>query len=145
MPCLSFAMGMGGIALNEMASLTGVWQGFFSYPRALGPVQFTATLIETQSWLTGTTHEPMDVGPNKGETIYATLTGSREGTSVVFDKTYDGSGGRTYTIRYEGTLSEDGVEIEGRWIVHASWAGRFLMIRSGHMAPAAKVAALAKA
>ncbi|HUO92830.1 MAG TPA: hypothetical protein VMU22_07905 [Rhizomicrobium sp.] len=126
-------------------SLTGVWQGFYSYPRALAPVQFTATLIESQSWLTGTTHEPMDVGPNKGETIYATLSGSRDGMSVTFDKTYDGSGGRTHTIHYEGTLSEDGTEIEGRWIIRASWAGRFLMIRSGRTVPAEKVAALAKA
>ena len=127
------------------ATLTGVWQGFFSYPRALAPVQFTATLIESGRWLTGTTHEPMDVGPHTGETLYATLSGSRDGTSVIFDKTYDGSGGQTHTIHYEGTLSEDSAEIEGRWIIHASWSGRFLMIRSGHKVPAAKVAALAKA
>ena len=59
--------------------------------------------------------------------------------------TYDGSGGRTHTIRYDGTLSEDGGEIEGRWIIQANWAGRFLMIRSGRAVPAEKVAALAKA
>ena len=137
-------MGIGGSNLNT-ESLTGVWQGFFSYPRALGPVQFTATLIETGGWITGTTHEPCDIGEHQGETLYATLSGSRDGTSVTFDKTYDGSGGRTHTIRYEGTLSDDGIEIEGRWIIRASWAGRFLMIRSGHTVPAAKVKALAKA
>jgi hypothetical protein len=133
-----------GASNLKTESLTGIWQGFFSYPRAMGPVQFTATLIETQHWLTGMTHEPMDVGPNKGETIYATLSGSRDGTSVVFDKTYDGSGGRTHTIHYEGTLSDDGIEIEGRWIIRASRVGRFLMIRSGHTAPAEKVVSLAK-
>jgi hypothetical protein len=130
--------------VNARETLTGLWQGFFSYPRALGPVQFTATLIETQSWLTGTTHELMDVGPHKGETILATLSGSRDGTSIVFDKTYDGSGGQTHTIHYEGTLSEDGTEVEGRWIITASWAGRFLMIRSGHKVPAEKIAELAR-
>ena len=106
----------GGSNLNT-ESLTGVWQGFFSYPRALGPVQFTATLIETGSWITGTTHEPCDIGEHQGETLYATLSGSRDGTSVTFDKTYDGSGGRTHTIHYEGMLSEDGIEVEGRWII----------------------------
>jgi len=137
--------GKWGIFVNSHETLTGVWQGFFSYPRALGPVEFTATLIESGSWLTGTTHEPMDVGPSAGQTIYATLSGSRDGTSVVFDKTYDGTGGRTHTIHYEGTLREDGAEIEGRWIIAASWSGRFLMIRSGRTVPAEKVAALAKA
>jgi hypothetical protein len=135
----------GGNNLDTAESLTGVWQGFFSYPRALGPVQFTATLIETQSALSGTTHEPCDVGPHKGETLFAVLSGHRDGSSVVFDKTYDGSGGRTHTIRYDGTISDDGGEIEGRWMIRANWAGRFLMIRSGRTVPAEKVKALAKA
>jgi len=131
--------------MSENANLTGVWQGFFSYPRALEPVQFTATLIETQSFLTGTTHEPCDVGRHIGETLYATLSGRREGASVVFDKTYDGSGGRNHTIHYDGSISDDGTEIEGRWTIPSSWSGRFLMVRSGHTAPAEKIEALARA
>lgn len=121
-----------------------MWQGFFSYPRALHPVPFTATLIETVSSFGGTTHEPCDIGRHKGKTLFATLSGNRNGTLIAFNKTYDGSGGRTHTIRYGGTLSGDGAEIEGRWIITTSWAGRFLMVRSGRTVPAEKVKALAR-
>jgi beta-glucanase (GH16 family) len=127
------------------ANLTGVWNGFFSYPRLLEPVTFTATLIETQSWVSGSTHEPCTVGKHIGQTLYATLLGTRTGNAVTFKKTYDGTSDRYHTVNYEGTIVEDGTEIEGRWIVRVTWSGRFLMVRSGHTVPAAKVKALARA
>ena len=33
-------------------------------------------------------------------------------------------------VHYEGAISEDFTEIEGRWSIHQNWAGKFLMIRS---------------
>jgi hypothetical protein len=45
-------------------------------------------------------------------------------------KTYDGANPHYVRVAYEGTLSTDGTEIEGRWIVPGSWSGKFLMIRS---------------
>jgi hypothetical protein len=39
-------------------NLTGVWQGFYTYPGGIGSVAFGATLIETGSTLSGSTHEP---------------------------------------------------------------------------------------
>jgi hypothetical protein len=126
------------------ANLTGVWNGFFSYPRLLEPVTFTATLIETQSWVSGSTHEPCTVGKHIGQTLYATLLGTRTGNAVTFKKTYDGTSDRYHIVNYEGTIAGDGTEIEGQWIIRVTWSGRFLMVRSGHAVPVAKVKALAR-
>ena len=116
----------GSIAQN----LTGVWHGLYSYPIARAPVSFVATLIESASAVSGTTHEPCAFGGSPNEVLYATLLGSREDRAVAFVKTYDGANPHYRTVTYEGTLSPDGTEIEGRWIVPGNWSGKFLMIRS---------------
>jgi hypothetical protein len=43
-------------------SLTGIWHGIYSYPIARAPVSFVATLIETASAVSGTTHELCTIG-----------------------------------------------------------------------------------
>jgi hypothetical protein len=110
-------------------SLTGIWHGIYSYPIARAPVSFVATLIETASAVSGTTHEPCTIGggPN---ILYATLQGSRQDSAVAFVKSYDGANPHFGTVAYEGTLSPDGTEVEGRWTVAGNWSGKFLMIRS---------------
>lgn len=108
-------------------NLTGVWHGLYSYPHNRPAVSFVATLIECGSALSGTTHEPYGSG---GRMLYATLLGHRRDRTVTFVKTYDGDNPHYGRVAYEGTLSADGTEIEGRWIVPGDWSGRFLMIRS---------------
>jgi hypothetical protein len=110
-------------------NLTGIWYGLYSYPYGRTPVSFVATLIEAGHTLSGTTHEPYD-GGDPNETLYATLEGRRHDTAIAFVKTYDGGKPRYGRVVYEGTLSADGTEIEGRWIVPGSWSGKFLMTRS---------------
>jgi hypothetical protein len=110
-------------------SLTGVWHGLYSYPSGRAPVSFVATLIEAGSTVTGATHEPCGMGGPPSETLYATLLGRRHDSAVTFEKTYDGANPHYGRVAYEGTLSADGTEIEGRWIVRGSWSGKFLMIR----------------
>lgn len=124
---------MTGIPHPAAQSLTGVWHGIYTYPRGDG-VSFVATLIETASAVTGTIHEPCATSP--GDTLFATLAGGRADSAVAFVKTYDGSNPSYRVVEYEGTLSGDGCEIEGRWIVPGSWSGRFLMIRPHTMTAA---------
>ena len=112
------------------SNVTGVWQGFYTYPGGLGSVGFGATLIEVGSTVTGSTHEPCIFGDCIVDTLYATLDGTREGATISFVKTYDGRGGWTHSVHYAGTLTDDHSEIEGSWIVPGEWSGRFLMIRS---------------
>ena len=71
------------------------------------------------------------MGPRAGETVLAILSGKRDGFSVAFTKTYEGPQKPNHSVQYEGTLTEDFLEIEGRWFIPGNWAGRFLMIRSG--------------
>ena len=109
-------------------NLTGIWHGIYSYPIARAPVSFVATLIETASAVSGTTHELCTIGGSPNETLYATLLGSRQ-PAVSFVNPMTAPTAVRHRA-YEGTLSPDGIEIEGRWTVPGNWSGKFLMIRS---------------
>jgi hypothetical protein len=117
--------------VTDERNLTGVWHGLYTYPQQRS-VSFVATLIETERWLSGSTHEPCVYGERPGATLLATVAGSRSGSAVTFVKTYDRNAGESFGIvNYEGTLSGDATEIEGRWSIPGVWSGKFLMIRSG--------------
>jgi len=94
-------------------NLTGIWNGLYTYPSGKSTA-FVATLIESGSSLSGTTHEP----GHFGSTAYATLAGSRQESAVSFVKKYDKH--RLFyanPVVYEGTLNGDATEIEGRWTI----------------------------
>jgi hypothetical protein len=111
-------------------SLTGVWNGLYTYSTGLS-VSFVATLIDSGSVLSGTTHEPNVLGSTPGGTLYALLAGGRQGGAVSFVKTYDEDGPRLYyPIHYQGVLNGDATEIEGRWRIGDGTTGKFLMVRS---------------
>ena len=110
--------------------LTGIWHGLYSYPHNRPAVSFVATLIQSGSTISGTTHERCGSGGRASQWLYATLLGRRHDKAVAFVKTYDGDNPHYGCVAYEGTLSADGTEIEGRWVVPGNWSGRFLMIRS---------------
>lgn len=110
-------------------NLTGVWHGLYSYPHKRPAVSFVATLIESGTSLSGTTHERCGGFGGDDQMLYATLLGRRHDHAVAFVKTYDGANPHYGCVAYEGTLSADGTEIEGRWVVPGSWSGKFLMIR----------------
>jgi len=117
--------------VSPQINLTGVWHGLYTYPRHLQRVLFDATLIESGQWLSGSTHEICATGPHRGEMLYATLLGERSGSLVTFRKTYDGRvPNYSHSIDYEGAISSDASEIEGRWKITSTWSGKFLMIRS---------------
>jgi hypothetical protein len=127
-------------------SLTGIWQGIYSYPPGTLPaVSFTATLIEAGRSLSGSVHEPCTMGGKPGETLFFTLSGSRRGTAVDLVKSYHGANRYYGTILYAGTVNDDATEIEGRWAIPGDWSGRFLMTRSGDQPRAAAESAGAEA
>src|SRR5258708_459218 len=98
---------------TDAESLTGVWQGLYTYPVGLS-VSFVATLIESGRTLSGSIHEPRVFGIGAGETLYATLLGSRTGSAISFVKTYQGAGSSYGSVEYEGKLNGQATEIEGR-------------------------------
>ena len=111
-------------------SLTGVWNGLYSYPRDLDPVGFVAILIESGTSVSGTTHEP---GGSLGISglACASLAGRRTASTVTLTKAYDRGTGIPHIVHYDGRINEDATEIEGRWRVPGDWSGKFLMIRAG--------------
>ena len=110
-------------------NLTGIWQGLYSYPEAFDPVSFTATLIESGKWVSGSIHETAMDEDYIPVDVYATLMGSRVNRQVAFTKTYDGTSDWSHAVRYEGVLNDDFTELEGRWSIPGVWSGKFLMIR----------------
>jgi hypothetical protein len=110
--------------------LSGNWDGLYSYPGDLAPVSFVADLKETGGWLTGATRETATNGSAVGQILSATLQGRRSGSAVKFLKLYDGSAPGYDSVAYEGAVSADGTEIDGRWTAIGNWSGTFLMIRS---------------
>jgi hypothetical protein len=114
--------------------LTGVWHGLYSYDLAIAPVYFVATIMSGRGWINGTSHEAANEIAGQALTLFAALEGSLAGTAVTFVKTYDGTGGWSHSVPYSGTLSPEGLEIEGTWEIkeagYMTTTGRFLMIRS---------------
>lgn len=113
------------------ASLTGIWQGLYSYSDGREDAPFVATLMELGGAISGTTHEPCPTGESSCGLAFAEISGRRQGRTVTFAKTYDGTGGLSHTVLYEGALSSDGTEIEGVWKMPGDRTGRFMMIRGG--------------
>jgi hypothetical protein len=110
-------------------NLTGVWQGLYSYPAAVAPVPFTATVLESGAWVSGAVHEVAYDEYGVAE-VFSTLLGKRAGARLTFTKTYDGAAGWEHDVFYAGKLSVDGSEVEGTWTLPGEFSGRFLMIRS---------------
>jgi hypothetical protein len=111
-------------------SLTGVWQGLYSYPGQGEPVSFVATLIETGSFVCGTTHETCSVTDASKQNLHAMISGVRHDASVTFTKSYDGTAGWKHKVEYDGALNSEASEVEGRWNIDGILAGRFMMIRN---------------
>lgn len=109
--------------------LTGIWQGLYTYGGLGHDVGFTATLLESGGAVFGTTHEFDPVlAPTS---LDASISGNRAGQRVSFTKVYEAEGDTFYPVAYEGILSGDGTEVEGRWAISGAGAlsGRFLMSR----------------
>ena len=129
---------MTGPGDADATNLTGVWHGLYTYADRPGSISFVATLIEARSHFTGSTHEPRMSRDAPSETLYATLHGHRQDRAVAFVKTYDPISPRYGTVQYDGTLSDDGTEVEGRWRLPSGRSGKFMMIRSSR-SPAAHI------
>jgi hypothetical protein len=117
------------MAIATKTNLTGIWQGLYSYPQTRAPVSFTATLLESGAWLSGSVHETTQDEWGDWFEACSTLLGKRAQSAVTFTKTYDGLCGWNHSVSYEGVVSVDATEIEGRWSIPGTLSGRFLMMR----------------
>ena len=97
-------------------TLTGSWTGRFDYDSvAYGtPVSFDAVLTELGSILHGEVVEPNTFRKDAGDALLAVLSGTRDGTSVTFVKTYTDFDDADHP-RYEGQVNATATRITGRW------------------------------
>src|SRR5215469_3642191 len=98
------------------SDLTGVWDGQFSYPRRYQPTNFTCVLLDIGGAISGSVTELSNNGPTKGQTLTASLQGTRHESDIRFIKLYPAqTAEHGKPVSYVGTLSLDGFEIEGEW------------------------------
>jgi hypothetical protein len=113
---------------QDPLNMTGLWEGTYSYPAFSGPTTpFVARIQESEGNLAGTIMEPNTMGWSTEE-LEAVLRGTRQGQSVDFTKTYDGSSDAAHAVDYVGQLSGDGNSVTGVWSL-AAWDGTFEMWR----------------
>ena len=110
--------------------LSGAWAGQYVYPDTAEAVFFSARLFENAGRFIGLIEED-DAFEGR---LTASVDGRRSGQNIRFTKFYELGSTDFDIVTYEGVLSADSSEIEGRWTVPNNWSGRFLMVRSSEQA-----------
>jgi hypothetical protein len=95
------------------SNLSGQWQGVFFSAGLVTP--FNAFIIDDGGAITGSITEINGFGDQSAAFLLADLQGTVRNGRISFEKTYNGVGGQTHTVRYQGTVSRDGRRITGTW------------------------------
>jgi hypothetical protein len=125
----------GGVAVAQVSNnvlgysasdLSAQWQGvFFSGGEG---TSFSMTLIHDGQTIVGSVVEANLFGDPSAAFLLADVSGTVRGGRITFEKTYNGVGGQTHTVRYTGTVSRDGRRISGNWSLNGA-TGTFEMVR----------------
>lgn len=98
--------------------MAGEWEGTYQYdaPEAGPAVNFTLMAKQDKGarW-TGRTSEPNTFGDPSAAMLFANIEGTVDGTRVRFTKRYDGTGGQSHAVQYEGVLDRSQGTVQGRW------------------------------
>jgi hypothetical protein len=111
--------------------LTGHWEGVYRYDAAgSNPVLFSADIVQdSPKAFTGRIAEINTFGSADAKYLFANLEGGADGNRVWFKKTYDGTGGETHSVQYEGTLDRASMTVKGKWVSGETLTGTFEMKR----------------
>ena len=90
---------------QDKFNLTGVWNGLYSYPQLGKSVSLIRHPDRDRQLGHRMNASAMRVGDCAGNTLYASLLGSRTSRSVLFRKTDEPAGPDYSLVEYEGTLS----------------------------------------
>jgi hypothetical protein len=109
------------------ANLEGTWQGV--YVNNAEPTRFTAAFRSAGGRFSGSIVEPNGIS-RAPFYLYSDVVGRFEidGRTVSFVKTYNGVGGLSHSVLYQGVVSDDGRQIAGTWSIGAV-SGPFEMAR----------------
>jgi hypothetical protein len=117
-------------AIRGAASpLTGSWKGHYEYPNGSGrtAVDFTQDLTFSQGLVTGYVSEPNTFGDKTSKNLYASFSGAVAGNDIQWVKTYDGTGGVSHSVTYQGKLDRRARKIVGKWQIGTGWSGPFVL------------------
>ncbi|MEO0319404.1 MAG: hypothetical protein AAF199_00735 [Pseudomonadota bacterium] len=123
--------------MESVTDLSGEWSGCFRYlddDQCETPFLMRLTMNSDAGaprWaqsFAGDCSEP-NLDGFLADYLYAFIEGSIASDTVTFQKTYDGSAYFAHSVLYVGTLSGDGLRIEGRWVIE-SLQGSFFMERT---------------
>lgn len=98
----------------------GSWTGEYGYPEnaqvPLKTVPFQVMLHCEKNSCKGKSHEPNAFGDRTVEELKANWTGSISGSVIFFKKTYDGTGGVSHSVTYDGSIMPGTKpSMEGQW------------------------------
>lgn len=111
-----FAMPAASDDASNASRLAGWWTGEFEYDGGAGaPGPFTLNLTAQGANVVGMTAEFNTFGDPSAAYLYATISGHVEGDRLIFVKTYDGTGGQSHSVTYDGVIDRTGNLIAGRW------------------------------
>jgi hypothetical protein len=111
------------------SALSGEWQGDYTYTDSRPPVNFLLeATFDGAGRLSGSISEPNTFGSNDVSFLHAYVSGAIDGNVVRFTKTYDGTGGQSGSVIYEGVLDPSTSTIAGTWRI-GDLGGQFAMKR----------------
>ena len=121
-----------GLAQGGYPKLSGIWKGTYSYREGAGlkEVQFEVQLAQRGQSLSGRIIEPNTFRRSSVPALYANFVGIVDGRRLRFIKTYDGTGGESHSVYYEGDLNESATAVSGVWVIDGGWRGGFKVMRS---------------
>ncbi len=128
--CPTLGSGQDKARTFEIARLSGMWRGVYSYPEGggQGPVNFQLTLIQDGDTVVGFIKEPNTFGERPEPWLHATFRGrfDEKTRELTFTKTYDGTAGPAHDVEYKGEASKDRSKVEGAWNI-GEFSGRFTL------------------
>lgn len=97
----------------------GTWEGNYRYDGdpGKGATRFILTAVVNGTQLSGKISEPNTFGNESANFLGANIDGSIEGTLVRFSKRYDGTGGQSHSVQYEGILDRASGTVRGQWAI----------------------------
>jgi len=127
---MTSVLGQDRIALYD---LQGTWRGSYSYPDAQKrQVEFIMTIRVEGGTCQGRIEEPNTFGNPTVPWLYANtdcqLVLGRGPPRLVFRKVYDGTGGQSHGVDYDGDVAADGRSVNGNWRI-GTQSGRFSLIK----------------
>ena len=123
-------------AWAQSPSLSGTWKGRYFYNNNRTAVDFTLDLDGANGRCIGHVKEINTFGEKSAPSLYANVScptaAIPPGGEFRFHKQYDGTGGVSHGVDYDGVVSADGNTIAGKWTIITAKSratGQFSMTR----------------